>query len=120
MIAHIFSVQGLAFMLPFLFASILFCCAQYGHLHFKHVLIFKISIVSAVVSLPVVIFLLPLIVKLTFALELPLLSIHALFSGLCFLMVLCVYIGGASRRVPNIIQIAGLAVFLTGLYYTLA
>lgn len=119
MITHIFSVQGLAFMLPFLFASILYCSAQYGHLHFKHVLIRKVSIVSAIVSLPVVIFLLPLIIKLAFDVELQLFSIHSLFSGMCFLIVLCIYLA-TPKRMPNIIQLIGMAVFFFGFYSVLA
>lgn len=119
MITHIFSVQGLAFMLPFLFVSILYCGAQYGHLHFKHVLIRRVCIISALVSLPVVVFLLPLIIDLAFLIDLRLLSIHALFSGLCFLIVLCTYIA-VPKRMPNIVQMVGLATFILGFYYILA
>lgn len=119
MIDHILSVQGLAFVLPFLFSAILYTGAQYGHLNFKHVSIRKISMIAGLLSLPVVVFLLPLVIDLAFVLELRLLSIHALFLGICFLCVLCIYIA-SPKRLPNLIQLAGIGIFMAGFYYILA
>lgn len=116
---HLFSIQGLAIFLPFLFSAVLFTGGFYGHLNFKHIRIQKVSLVAGLAMIPAVAFLVPLAIDLAFDLSIDLLSIQSLFLGICFLCVVAIYMV-TPKRPPNPIQIAGLAVFLAGLYYTLA
>lgn len=113
------SMQALPFLLPLLVCAIIVDAALYGHLNFKHMQIKNISVIAAVMMLPIAIFLVPMVVRLAFDFAVPLVKIHAMFSVLVFACIVCVA-ALKPRGVPSATQIAGLIIFCYGVYSFLA
>lgn len=113
------SLEALPFLLPLFVCAIIFSVALYGHLNFKHLQIKTVSIVAAALMLPICIFLIPLIIKMAFEFDVPLLKIHTVFSVLCFALVLIINVV-TPKSPPHIIQVIGLCVFGYGVYSFLA
>ncbi|PCI00998.1 MAG: hypothetical protein COB76_02340 [Alphaproteobacteria bacterium] len=113
------SLEALPFILPILVCAIIFTAAQYGHLNFKHLRIQKVSMIAALIVVPISIFFVPLIIKMAFTYSIPILKIHTLFIVLSFLCVLCISVVTA-KAPPKIIQLLGLCLFGYGAYSFLA
>lgn len=113
------SFEALPFVLPLLVCAIIFCAALYGHLNFKHIQIKNISMVASIVTLPLAIFLIPLIIKMAFDYNIPLPEIHGFFAILCFILAFFVSVI-KPKSPPSILQIIGLSLFVYGAYSFLA
>lgn len=113
------SLNSLPFILPIFVCAIIFSVAQYVHLNFKHIQIKTVSSVMAVLTLPIAMFMTPLIVKMSFDYNIPLVEIHTAFSVICFSLILCVTIL-TPKSLPNPLQILGLLIFCYGVYSFLA
>jgi hypothetical protein len=113
------SLQSLAFLMPLVVCAIILNVGLYIHLNFKHVPIKNISMIAALGMLPLAAFLVPLISKMAFDFDVPLLAIYMTFIGICFLCLL-LFAAVLPKRAPSIIQLAGVAVFVFGFYSLLA
>ena len=113
------SLQALPIVLPMVVVAIIYNVALYGHLNFKHIQIKKISAIAAILTLPIAIFMVPLVIMMAFDMGIPLVKIHGLFVALCFTLVLMVKVL-KPKSVPSPLQLLGTAMFLYGAYSLLA
>lgn len=113
------SLEALPFVLPLLVCAIIMDAALFGHLNFKHIKIKNISIIASAVMFPVVVFIVPLIIKMAFDFSISLMFIHAMFAALAFICVL-IFSVASPKRMMSPIQLIGVIVFAGSLYSFLA
>lgn len=119
MTQSILSIEALPFLLPIIISIVLLNLALYAHLHFKHVSIKPIAMIGALLMIPFVAFYIPLLSRMAFDFNFHLMNIHVVLCGFAFLGVL-VFSVLSGKKMPSMIQIFGVALYLFGFYSFLA
>lgn len=114
-----FAFTAVPFFVAMVISAFLFLVPMFGHLHFKHVKIQRVSIITAIISMPFVLFYSKSLERFVIDYGLKLLDVHLIFMGVFFLMNVIMGIL-MFRRIASIFQIIGLGLFLSGYFFLLA
>jgi hypothetical protein len=115
----LFSLGLLPVLVPLIIASIIWAMAMFGHLHFKHIKMNKICVVTSLVSVPFSLFYYQLIQQLSVYNTIPKMDLHIGLTAV-FFGVVSAFCMISAKRTPSILQIAGVVIFAMGCFFTLA